>query len=53
MGRRGFGHAFSLVKSSFRGMTYKTYETDLTGDVAESEGMVCGGIMRVLIEDDV
>lgn len=33
--------------------TYKTYEIDLTGDVAESEGMVCGGIMRVLIEDDV
>ena len=33
--------------------TYKTYEIDLTGDVAESEGMVCGGIMRVLIEDEV
>lgn len=33
--------------------TYKTYEIDLTGDVAESDGMVCGGIMRVLIEDDV
>lgn len=33
--------------------TYKTYEIDLTGDVAESEGMVCGGIMRVLVEDDV
>jgi predicted hydrolase (HD superfamily) len=24
---------------------------DLTGDVAESEGMVCGGIMKVLVED--
>lgn len=24
---------------------------DMTGDVAESEGMVCGGIMEVLIED--
>lgn len=24
---------------------------DLTGDVAESEGMVCGGIMKVLLED--
>lgn len=24
---------------------------DLTGDVAESEGMVCGGIMEVLVED--
>ena len=24
---------------------------DMTGDAAESEGMVCGGIMQVLIED--
>lgn len=24
---------------------------DLTGDVAESEGMVCGGVMKVLLED--
>lgn len=31
--------------------TYKVYEIDMTDDVAESEGMVCGGIMRVLIED--
>lgn len=31
--------------------TYKIVEIDLTGEVAESEGMVCGGIMRVLIED--
>ena len=23
----------------------------MTGDVAESEGMVCGGIMKVLVED--
>jgi xanthine dehydrogenase accessory factor len=26
---------------------------DMTGDVAESEGMVCGGIMEVLIEDGI
>lgn len=31
--------------------TYKIVEIDLTGEVAESEGMVCGGIMHVLIED--
>lgn len=31
---------------------YKVVEIDMTGDVAESEGMVCGGIMEVLIEDD-
>ncbi|MCD8341544.1 MAG: XdhC family protein [Clostridiales bacterium] len=30
---------------------YKTMLIDMTGDVAESEGMVCGGTMLVLIED--
>lgn len=30
---------------------YKVVRIDMTGDVAESEGMVCGGIMYVLIED--
>ncbi len=25
---------------------------DMTGDVAENDGMVCGGVMQVLIEDD-
>ena len=27
------------------------FDIDLTGEVAESDGMVCGGTMRVLIED--
>ena len=31
--------------------TYKIAEIDMTGDVAENDGMVCGGIMQVLIED--
>ena len=31
--------------------TYKLVDIDLTGDVAESDGMVCGGTMQVLIED--
>ena len=31
--------------------SYKIVEIDLTGDVAESDGMVCGGTMQVLIED--
>jgi xanthine dehydrogenase accessory factor len=31
--------------------TYKTVFIDMTGEVAESEGMVCGGIMYALIED--
>lgn len=30
---------------------YKIVHQDLTGEVAESEGMVCGGIMDILIED--
>ena len=30
---------------------YKIVDVDLTGEVAESDGMVCGGTMRVLVED--
>ena len=30
---------------------YMLADIDLTGEVAESDGMVCGGTMRVLIED--
>ncbi len=30
---------------------YKTVFIDMTGEVAESDGMVCGGIMYALIED--
>ena len=26
-------------------------EVDMTNDIAEEEGMVCGGKMRVLVED--
>ena len=33
--------------------TFKLVDIDLTGEVAEEEGMVCGGIMTVLIEDFV
>lgn len=29
----------------------KIHDVDLTGQIAEDEGMVCGGVMRVLIED--
>lgn len=31
---------------------YQLETIDMTGDAAEDEGMVCGGIMKVLIEDD-
>ena len=30
---------------------YQLVDIDLTGEVAESDGMVCGGTMKVLIED--
>ena len=30
---------------------YQLVDIDLTGEVAESDGMVCGGTMRVLVED--
>ena len=30
---------------------YKVIHIDLTGEAAEEEGMVCGGIMTVLVED--
>lgn len=30
---------------------YRLQTVDMTGNVAENEGMVCGGIMQVLIED--
>lgn len=31
--------------------TYEMKTVDMTGDVAEDEGMVCGGVMEVMIED--
>jgi xanthine dehydrogenase accessory factor len=30
---------------------YRLQTVDMTGDAAENDGMVCGGIMQVLIED--
>ena len=32
---------------------YKIVDINMTNDVVDSDGMVCGGIMRVLIEDDI
>ena len=46
--RRPFcGDALDIIGTG----TYKVIDIDMTGDVAESEGMVCGGIMKVLVED--
>lgn len=30
---------------------FKIHDIDMTGQIAEDEGMVCGGVMRALIED--
>lgn len=40
-------NAVSMIGSR----SFQIQTIDMTGDVAESEGMVCGGIMEVLIED--
>ncbi len=32
---------------------FEVFHVDMTGEVAEEEGMVCGGVMDVLIEDDI
>lgn len=43
------GQARSLIGSK----SFQTVDVDLTGDAAEEEGMVCGGVMTVLLEDFV
>lgn len=41
------GKARALIGSG----SYKVIHVDLTGETAEDEGMVCGGIMDVVVED--
>lgn len=54
-GSIGGGCSEAAVIGNARGLTgtgeYMLQEVDMTGDAAENEGMVCGGIMQVLIED--
>lgn len=40
------GVAYDVIRDG----GYKTVDIDMTGEVAEDEGMVCGGTMKVLIE---
>lgn len=42
-------NAVSMIGSR----SFQIQTIDMTGDAAESEGMVCGGIMEVLIEDGI
>jgi xanthine dehydrogenase accessory factor len=40
----------TLARDVIRSKGYKIEHVDMTGEVAEDEGMVCGGVMDVLIE---
>ncbi len=55
VGSIGGGCSEAAVIGNARGIIgtgeYMLQDVDMTGDAAEDEGMVCGGIMQVLIED--
>jgi xanthine dehydrogenase accessory factor len=44
------GEVIIIARDIIRDGGYKLHEVDMTDDVAEDEGMVCGGIMNVVIE---
>lgn len=56
-GTIGGGCAEARIMESARNIihtgSFQICEIDMTGTIAEEEGMVCGGTMRVLIEDAV
>ena len=41
-------HAREVIRDGI----YQIRHVDMTGKAAEEEGMVCGGVMQVLIERD-
>ena len=45
------GEAIQAARDVIRDGQFRYLDIDMTGQVAEDEGMVCGGIMKVLIED--
>ena len=55
LGSIGGGCSEAAVLTEARRMIgsgrYKVVHVDLTAEAAEDEGMVCGGVMDVLIED--
>lgn len=44
------GEVINIARDMVRSGGIKLHDIDMTGQVAEDEGMVCGGIMKVLIE---
>lgn len=44
------GEVILMARDLIEEGNFTTMQVDMTGDVAEDEGMVCGGIMNVIIE---
>lgn len=44
------GHVITAARQIIDQGGFQTLDLDMTGEVAEDEGMVCGGIMQVFIE---
>lgn len=45
------GEVINIAWDIIRNGGFMTHDIDMTGQITEEEGMVCGGVMRVLIED--
>jgi xanthine dehydrogenase accessory factor len=44
------GEAIRAAYDVIRDGQFRYLDIDMTGQVAEDEGMVCGGVMKVLVE---
>ena len=44
------GEVINIAWDIIRSGGFKIHDIDMTGQIAEEEGMVCGGVMSVLIE---
>lgn len=44
------GEIMHIARDVIRDGGYRVHSIDMTGEVAEEEGMVCGGVMEVVIE---
>ena len=45
------GEVINIAWDIIRNGGFMIHDIDMTGQVAEDDGMICGGVMRVLIED--
>lgn len=44
------GEVITIARDIIKNGGYKIHDVDMTGYIAEEEGMVCGGVMKVLIQ---